>query len=207
MIEKLRRRAWGTVTARRVYAGPPRRGWQRILVRVSEPVATLYPDWPQHAARLRDGVVDLTAEQLAIRAGPEHGTIWQLAAHTAGARVFWLCQVFGQPGVERTPFEQTLVDGTGWEDEPDHPRSGEELRWALDSTLAVVADCLARWTIDSLGVTATRVLGDGRKQEHTRASVLNRLHSHDAFHAGEISQLLGLHGLPPIDLWARRPRG
>ena len=40
---------------------------------------------------------------------------------------------------------------------------------------------------------------------HTRASVLNRLFSHDAFHAGEISQLLGLHHLPEIDLW-RRPR-
>ena len=40
---------------------------------------------------------------------------------------------------------------------------------------------------------------------HTRASVLNRMFTHDAFHAGEISQLLGVHGLEEIDLW-RRPR-
>jgi uncharacterized damage-inducible protein DinB len=39
---------------------------------------------------------------------------------------------------------------------------------------------------------------------HTRASILNRLVTHEAFHGGEISQLLGVHGLPPIDLW-RRP--
>jgi hypothetical protein len=26
--------------------------------------------------------------------------------------------------------------------------------------------------------------------------------SHDTFHAGEISQLLGAHSLPAIDLWA-----
>ena len=28
--------------------------------------------------------------------------------------------------------------------------------------------------------------------------------SHDAFHSDEISQLLGVHGLAAIDLWARR---
>ena len=42
--------------------------------------------------------------QLALRAGPEHGAIWQLAAHAAGARVFWLCHVFGEPGVEQVDF-------------------------------------------------------------------------------------------------------
>ena len=166
------------------------------------PATLLYRDWPQYAERLRDGVAGLSAQQLALRAGPEHGTIWQLAAHVAGARAYWLCGVFGQPGAEGTPFTEPLT-GFGWEDEPDHPRTGDELRWALDSSWAVVRDCLARWPIDSLGETATRLFDDGRSQLHTRASVLNRLFSHDAFHAGEISQLLGLHGLPEIDLWVR----
>ena len=103
------------------------------------------------------------------------------------------------------PDFQSSVDGVGWEDEPAHARTGEELRWALDSTWQVIAACLARWSADSLGETATRTLADGRAQFHTRASVLNRLFSHDAFHGGEISQLLGRHGLPPIDLWIRRP--
>jgi hypothetical protein len=35
--------------------------------------------------------------------------------------------------------------------------------------------------------------------------VLNRMISHDAFHGGEISQLLGLHRLPPIDFWIKQP--
>jgi uncharacterized damage-inducible protein DinB len=167
---------------------------------VESSVAALYPDWPQHAARLRDGVVGLTPEQLAIRAGPEHGTIWQLAAHVAGARVYWLCQVFNEPA----SFNPS--DAMDWEDDESRPRSGDELRWALDSSWQVIADCLARWTVDSLAETATRVMGEVT-QLHTRASVLNRLFSHDAFHAGEISQLLGRHDLPPIDLWARRPPG
>jgi uncharacterized damage-inducible protein DinB len=165
-------------------------------------VATLYPDWKQHAERLRDGVVGLSAEQLAIRAGPEHAPIWALAAHVAGTRAYWLCGVFEEPGADRTPWTNPLTDD-GWEDDESHPRSGAELRWALDSTWDVIAGCLERWPIDELDRTATRLRLDGMRQIHTRASILNRIFTHEAFHAGDISQLLGLHHLEPIDLWAK----
>ena len=166
-------------------------------------LAPLYPDWPQYASRIRGMVAALTAEQLSLRAGPANDPIWALGAHIAGARVYWLCGVFGEPGAERTPFSDPL-SGDGWEDHPEHPRSGEELSMALDSTFEVVCSVLDRWTPDDLGLTAERRLGD-TVQVHTRASVLNRLFSHDAFHAGEMSQLLGLHGIGSIDLWRRTP--
>ena len=166
-------------------------------------VASLYPDWPQYAARLRNAVKDLTGDELAVRTGPDHAPIWALAAHVAGARVYWLCGVFEEPGAEGTPFTNPL-SGVGWEDDESRPRSGDELAWALDSSWAVVHGCLERWSVDDLDRTAIRVR-EGVTQHHSRASVLNRLHSHDAFHAGEISQLLGAHGLPPVDLWVRQP--
>lgn len=117
-----------------------------ILGRMSIPVATVFPDWPQHARRIRDAIAALDAERLAIRAGPEHAPIW-----------------------------------------------------ALDTSFEVVRDVLARWA-----VTAERRWGD-TIQVRTRASVLNRLFSHDAFHAGGISQLLRLHDAGSIDLWRRTP--
>ncbi len=166
-------------------------------------VASIYPDWPQYATRLRDAVKDLSADQLAIRAGPDHAPIWALAAHVAGARVYRLCGVFEEPGAERTPFTEPL-SGLGWEDDETHPRSGDELAWALDASWDVVRDCLERRSLDDLDRTAARIR-EGVTQHHSRASVLNRLCSHDAFHAGEISQLLGRHDLPPIDLWVRKP--
>jgi uncharacterized damage-inducible protein DinB len=46
----------------------------------------------------------------------------------------------------------------------------------------------------------TREIG-GKTQSHTRQSVLMRILSHDAFHTGEISQLMSMHGLGEIDLW------
>ncbi|MET0773629.1 MAG: DinB family protein [Candidatus Limnocylindrales bacterium] len=170
---------------------------------MSLPVAALFPDWPRYASRLRDAVAGLTPEQLALRAGPDNDPIWALAAHTAGARAYWLCGVFGEPGAERTPFTDPL-SGEGWEDHPEHPRSADELAVALDSTFEIVRGVLERWTLDDLGRTAERRWGD-TIQVHTRASVLNRISSHDAFHAGEISQLLGLHGIGSIDLWRRTP--
>jgi hypothetical protein len=36
---------------------------------------------------------------------------------------------------------------------------------------------------------------------HTRGSVLQRVFSHDVYHCGELSQTLGIAGLPQIDLW------
>jgi hypothetical protein len=146
---------------------------------------------------------DLTDEQLALRASPDHLPIWGLAAHVAGSRAYWLCGVFGEPGADATPFADPLAE-LGWEDVEDHPRTASELVWALESTWAVVEAALGRWTPAMLDESFERRFRDV-VQHHTRGSVLNRLFSHDAFHAGEISQLLGVHGLPAIDLWARRP--
>ena len=169
---------------------------------VARSLTTAFPDWPQHAARLRDGVRNLSADQLALSAGPDHAPIWALAAHTAGTRVYWLCGVFGQPGAETTPWHNPLTD-EGWEDDLSHPRSGDELAWALDASWTIIEGCLARWTVDDLELTASRTREDGLVQVHTRASILDRVFTHEAYHAGEISQLLGAHGLPAIDLWAK----
>lgn len=162
--------------------------------------ARCYPDWPQYAARIVDSVRGLTTDQLAIRASADHAPIWALAAHLAGARAYWLCHVVGEPGAETTPF--TNPSGEGWEDDESHPRDSDELVGALESTWAVVASCLERWTMSMLDDPIERHYGD-TIQFHTRGSILNRLMSHDAYHAGEISQLLGANGLPAIDLWVR----
>lgn len=168
----------------------------------TEPIRRFYADGTQYRSRLVEAVRGLTAEQLDFSAGPDHAPIWALAAHCAGTRAYWLCGVLGEPGAETTPFPDPL-SGLGWEDDPDHPRSAAELVMALETTGAIVERCLDTWTTDMLEVEFERWVGDVR-QMHTRRSILLRLLSHDAFHSGEISQLLGAHGLPAIDLWARR---
>ena len=170
---------------------------------MTEPIGSIrpfYPDWEQYNQRITDVVRAMTAEQLAIRPAPDGWPIWATVAHTAGARAYWLCGVFGEPGAEQTPFTDPL-SGVGWEDDEDHPRDADELAWALDSTWLIVASVLDSWTPASLSESVVRGSG-GRESVHTRASVLNRLFTHDAYHAGELSQTLGINKLTQIDLWA-----
>ena len=158
-----------------------------------------YDRWPQYNRRLRDVIAAMSPDQLAIRPAPDRWPIWATVGHTAGSRVYWLCEVVGEPGLEATPFRD-LASGIGWEDDLDHPRDADELVDALDTTFAIVEGCLDRWTVSMLTDEVRRPFG-GTIQVHTRASILQRLFSHDAYHCGELSQTLGIHGLPQIDLW------
>ncbi len=162
-------------------------------------IRPFYDRWPQYDRRLTEVIGAMSAEELAIRPAPDRYPIWATVAHTAGARVYWLCTVLGEPGVEATPFKD-LIEDKGWEDDLDHPRSAQELVEALQTTWAIVDRCLDRWTPAMLEETVERVYGDAR-QVHSRASIVQRLMTHEAYHCGELSQTLGIAGLPQIDLW------
>ncbi len=157
-----------------------------------------YDRWPQYNRRLVEVVRPMTAEQLAIRPAPDSPPTWATVAHTAGPRVYWLCGVLGEPGAESTPFADP--HGPGWEDDENVPRQAAELVTALETTFGIIDGCLDRWTPEMLDEPFERAYGE-TVQVHTRGSVLQRLFTHDAYHCGELSQTLGIHGLPQIDLW------
>ena len=121
-----------------------------------------------------------------------------MSGAAAAVRVYWLCGVFGEAGAEATPFPDPL--GEGWEDRLDVPRSPQDLLFAVESSWTIVESCLERWTPEMLGETFSRER-DGEVQLHSRHSVLTRLVMHDAFHSGETSIILGMHGLPSMDPW------
>jgi uncharacterized damage-inducible protein DinB len=162
-------------------------------------IRLFYDRWPQYNRRLTEIVGAMTPEQLAITPGPDRWPIWATVGHTAAARVYWLCGVLEEPGAETTPFIEPLT-GEGWEDDLDHPRSADELVMALDTTWAIVDRCLDRWTPEMLEETVERFYRDQR-QLHQRTSIVQRLLTHEAYHCGELSQTLGIAGLPQIDLW------
>jgi uncharacterized damage-inducible protein DinB len=168
-------------------------------------IAPYYAGWQLANETLTGAIEHLTPEQLALPVGSPTWPIWASVSHVAGARVYWLCHVFGEPGQEATPFREVDVANVGWEDDLAHPRRADELVEALTSSWAIVARCLATWTPESLGQTARRAWGD-KIQIHTRQSVLWRLITHDAFHSGEVSLVLGSHGLGAIEMWSRLSR-
>ena len=162
-------------------------------------IRRFYDRWPQYNRRLAELVRPMTAELLAIRPSPKGEPIWATVGHTVAARNYWLCGVAGEPGAETTPWPDPYADG--WEDELSHPRTADELVMAIDSTWAIVDRVLDRWTPEMLDENIER-RDLGRVQVHSRASILQRLLTHEAYHCGALSQTLGIHGLPQIDLWA-----
>jgi uncharacterized damage-inducible protein DinB len=162
-------------------------------------VAPFYKGWHLFNESLIKMLAPLTPEQLALPIGSPTWPIWASASHIAGGRVYWLCHIFREPGVETTPFSDPT--GLGWEDDPAHPRSADELVGALMSSWRIIQRCLETWTPEMLAEEARRPRGDAI-QVHTRQSVLIRLMTHDAYHYGEISLTLGTHGLPTIEPWA-----
>ncbi|HET7699478.1 MAG TPA: DinB family protein [Candidatus Limnocylindria bacterium] len=162
-------------------------------------IAPFYEGWRLVNDSLLKALSVLSADELALPVGSATWPVWASAAHLAGARVYWLCHVFGEAGAETTPF--TDPTGFGWEDDLAHPRTADELVVALTSSWKIVERCLATWTPESLSQEARRTRG-AVVQIHTRQSVVMRLVTHDAYHCGEISLTLGGHGLPAIDPWA-----
>lgn len=172
------------------------------MIHATGSIRPFYDGWQNYNARLIEAIRALSDEQLKLRPAPDQWPIWATAAHMAGARVYWLCGVFKEPGAETTPFPDFMT-GLGWEDDEGRPRGANELIRALQTTWAVVDACLERWLPETLDEVITVKSSDGPRI-HTRQSVIMRLISHDAYHCGEISQTLGVNGLPEIDLWRRR---
>jgi uncharacterized damage-inducible protein DinB len=162
-------------------------------------IRPFYDRWPQYNRRLSEVVGAMTDEQLAIQPAPDRWPIWATVGHTVSARVYWLCGIVGEPGAETTPWADPVND-EGWEDDLTHPRTAEELVGVIGSTWAIVDGVLDRWTPEMLGEDIERFYGETR-QVHSRSSILQRLLTHEAYHCGELSQTLGIAGLPQVDLW------
>lgn len=153
-------------------------------------VAHIYEGWPRVQTRLMYALPKLTPQELQLASREGAWPVWAILSHVAGSRVYWLCNVFKEPGAESTPFGD-LTD-EGWEDHLDQPRGRDELMDALASSWQIVESCLERWTPEMLDEVFTRRMGDGT-QRHSRHSMLTRLAMHDSFHCGEIALLFGMN--------------
>src|SRR2546428_14028417 len=96
-----------------------------------------YDGWRKHNGRIVDAIRSLSNEQLKLRASPTYWPIWAIAAHTAGARVYWLCGVFKETGAETTPFTDPM-SGVGWEGDENTPGGSAELGWPPGISWTVV---------------------------------------------------------------------
>ena len=162
-------------------------------------IRAAYGTWPEYNRRLRDVVAAMTDEQLAIRPARERWPLWATIGHAACQRVYWLCDVAGEPGAETTRFTNAGFDCPG-DDDLEHVLTAADLADALDSTFRIVERCLDRWTLPMLEEEIRNPEWDG-SWVPTRGWVLQRVFAHDVSHITELNEALGTAGLTQIDLW------
>jgi uncharacterized damage-inducible protein DinB len=163
--------------------------------------------WGHHQRLLVAAIAPLSANDLAARTAPHQWTVWQLTGHLAGSRAHWFHDVLGEDDaatramfrMDRTTVPGLPLEDAGWEDDDEHPRSADELVVGLEATWAIIDDCLGRWTAEDLEVGFPRERPSGVVTS-TRAWVIWHVAEHDVHHGGEISQILGTHGLDGLHL-------
>lgn len=170
------------------------------LCHMAQTIRPAFSDWPKVNEALAELVSKLTPEQLLTQPSPERWPVWATIGHLACQRVFWLCDFAGEPDKETTRFTNAAYDCPG-DDDLTNVLGPAELAEALDSTFRIVDRCLDTWTVDGLDEVIRRPTW-GEDWVHTRGSVIQRVHTHDAWHAGQVSLTLGMAGLPRLDVWS-----
>lgn len=160
-------------------------------------IRAAFPSWAHYNRCLRDGVAGLTEVQLATQPSPDRWPLWATVGHAACQRVFWLCDIAGEPGAADSPFPDAGYNCPG-DDDLEHAWDGPSLAAALDATFAIVERVLDRWTPAMLEETVTSPDGD---RVHTRGWILQRVFAHDVAHIAEVNEILAGAGLPQVDIW------
>jgi hypothetical protein len=86
----------------------------------------------------------------------------------------------------------------------EHVLSAEQLVADLDATFRIVESCLDRWTLDMLEEEVRRP-EFGPDWVHRRGSVIQRVFSHDVWHAAQLNEILAGAGRPQIAFGTEPP--
>jgi uncharacterized damage-inducible protein DinB len=168
---------------------------------------TFYDGWANYQRLVLEAIRDLSPEHLLLKTAPHQWAVWQLAGHVAGSRAYWFHDVLGEGDpairgmfrVASTTVPDLPLEAAGWEDDEAHPRGAAEIVEAFEVTWTMIDECLRRWTPDDLAVQFSRERRGGT-HTFTRQWVIWHLMEHDLHHGGEISQILGSHGVPAPNL-------
>jgi len=155
-------------------------------------LAAFYRGWAEYQGHLVKAITPLTAEQLALQAGPKLRTVGELAIHIVSTRAGWFHRGIGEGSDETAELPQ-------WQAEGAPARSAAELVTGLEATWRLIESSLARWTPEELAQPFERER-NGQVYTLTRQWIIWHLIEHDLHHGGELSYSLGMHGLTAIDI-------
>ncbi len=185
-----------------------------------------YTGWGIYNQRLVAAIAPLTAEQLALRTTSQHWSIGMYATHIVANRAWWFHARMGEGGDDLTVLELWALGVCEGDVDPLHPAA--ELVAGLEKTWQMIEQTLARLTPADLFKTfppldeaervrhaklvepalqpyaqmwldAARLAGEV-SPTRSRQWITWHVLEHDIHHGSEISTILGVHGLPVVEL-------
>jgi uncharacterized damage-inducible protein DinB len=159
---------------------------------IDSTLATIYKGWETYQGLLVKAITPLSAEQLTLRAAPNLRSIFEQMTHVIAVRVRWFHTAAGAGGPDIEPF-------AAWDRANPPAQAASELVRGLEVSWQLIKDGLATWTPADLETPLQRTW---RGEEHTltRQWIVWHVIEHDLHHGGEVSFVLGMHGLPGLDI-------
>jgi uncharacterized damage-inducible protein DinB len=158
------------------------------------PLLTFYKGWEDYQRLLVKAFAPLTSEQLALRSSPHQWPIGMIATHMVATRVWWFLWM-GEVSPDLAPIAH-------WDNKGHPMRNATELVAGLHATWHMISDALTRWTLADLGQCFTSPFKSEEEQKdsprYSRQWIIWHILEHEISHGGEISLILGMHGLPAL---------
>jgi uncharacterized damage-inducible protein DinB len=170
----------------------------------ASPLATFYkPGWENYQQAIIKTIAPLSAEQLALLAGPQQRSIGELLEHMLGARFNWFHLWMGEGDPSRDWNEDEATS------EPPVYQAAS-LVALFEKSWHVISTALDRWTSADLEQLFSppashqawlRAQGLEEEPPHTRQWIVWHVMEHEIHHGGELSLALGTHGLEGFYTW------
>ena len=152
----------------------------------------IYLNWQGYQEKLRSCIEPLTAKQLLLQPAPHMWPLTQIVQHIISVRAGWFSGTLQDEDAAMNAYME-------WGQRDSPARSAAELARGLDETWAFIDTRLQHWTPDDCAKTFPDEW-DGQVYEVSRSWVIYHVLEHDLHHGGEVSLILGMNGLPSLDL-------
>ena len=153
----------------------------------------IYENWRGYNQRLQKCIAPLTSEQLSLQPAPGMWPLSQVVQHIISVRAGWFSGTLQDP--------EPVMEGYMFWGQRDSPeRSATDLVRGLDETWAFIESRLGRWGPDDYASTFPDEDEDGQVWQVSRSWVVYHVLEHDLHHGSEVSMILGMNGLQPLEI-------
>jgi uncharacterized damage-inducible protein DinB len=162
------------------------------------PLMSILEGWDTYETSLVHAVAPLTAAQLEWRPAPSLRSVGETAGHIALGRIDWFSRM-GAPGSQVLSEQFALSRQFGSNLGPQAANDASRLVEMLDSSWKMVEANLKHWAVPDLFISY-RLEYQGQVYSVSRQWTVWRILSHDVQHGGQIALMLGMQGIPVVEL-------